>query len=85
MKKSINPNLKYMKIKGIIYLVTNRVNGKKYVKIKQTSVIRISKDNICKKYKRMSDAKSEGFNLSCISACCNGKQASHKGYTWRYT
>lgn len=25
-----------------------------------------------------------GFSQSCISACCNGKRKTHKGFIWRY-
>ena len=28
--------------------------------------------------------KIEGFTDSCISRCCKGERASHKGYKWRY-
>ena len=35
-------------------------------------------------FKSMSQAEKFGFDKSHISQCCNGKQKSHKGYTWSY-
>lgn len=29
--------------------------------------------------------RKTGFNSSKISACCNGKRKTHKGYIWSYT
>ena len=30
------------------------------------------------------EASRIGFNQSSVSSCCNGKQKTHKGYTWKY-
>lgn len=30
------------------------------------------------------DAVRQGFDSSCISRCCNGHSASHKGHAWRF-
>lgn len=30
------------------------------------------------------EAQRQGFDCGHISACCNGKLKTHKGYTWKY-
>ena len=30
------------------------------------------------------EAGRQGFNCGCISACCNGKIKTHKGFEWKY-
>lgn len=30
------------------------------------------------------DAVRSGFDSSCISRCCNGQSATHKGHTWKF-
>lgn len=30
------------------------------------------------------ECEKYGFNYRCISACCNGKQETHKGFKWSY-
>ena len=37
-----------------------------------------------KNYESMQEAKRDGFHQGAISACCNGKVKSHKGFTWRF-
>ena len=29
-------------------------------------------------------AKNNGYNRSCIQACCTGKRKTYKGYIWKY-
>ena len=36
-------------------------------------------------WKSVNECKRNGFCKSHISACCNGKLKSHKGYIWSYT
>jgi hypothetical protein len=35
------------------------------------------------KFQSMNEAERNGFNHSDVSACCLGKQKTHKGYTWK--
>lgn len=35
-------------------------------------------------WKSAMDAVRSGFDSSCISRCCAGLSANHKGYTWRF-
>ena len=30
------------------------------------------------------EARRNGFIQSNVSACCNGKKKTHRGYTWKY-
>ena len=39
---------------------------------------------IVKEWSSMKEASSNGFRISCISQCCNGKQIKHKGYIWKF-
>ncbi len=32
----------------------------------------------------LNEVKRSGFQPSCVCNCCKGKQAYHKGYSWRY-
>jgi hypothetical protein len=32
----------------------------------------------------INEAGRNGFNIGCISMCCNGKRNSHKGYLWEF-
>lgn len=35
-------------------------------------------------YKSLTDAAKEGFTISQISKCCNGKLNTHKGFRWTF-
>ena len=35
-------------------------------------------------FESVNSTKEKGFEPSCVSTCCNGIRASHKGYTWRF-
>lgn len=39
---------------------------------------------IVKVWSALTDAAENGYNMSCISECCKGKQKTHKGYKWSY-
>lgn len=43
-------------------------------------------DNLIKKWDSVRDiVRALGFNLECITGCCNGKYKTSHGYKWRYT
>lgn len=68
--------------------VTNKENcnyGTKmqnYYKAVKGISVKNSKDIII--LNSMSEGKNLGFTVDGISACCRGKNKTHKGYTWRY-
>lgn len=39
-------------------------------------------DELIKEWPSMSEAARNGFNISCISECCNGKRKTYKGFKW---
>lgn len=47
------------------------------------AVERIAPDGTAKRYAAASEALREGFTAVGISHCITGRQASHRGYTWR--
>lgn len=36
------------------------------------------------RYNALNDVMKDGFQASCVSLCCNGKNRYHKGYYWRF-
>lgn len=40
--------------------------------------------NLIKIWDSITDASNEGYNLCCISFCCNGRIKTHKGFIWKY-
>ena len=40
--------------------------------------------NLVMSFPSIAEAQRQGFDCSHISACCNGKLKTHKGYTWKY-
>jgi hypothetical protein len=41
--------------------------------------------NVIKKFKSASLAVADGFNVSCIIACCRGRRNTHGGFCWQYS
>lgn len=41
-------------------------------------------DKLVMTFPSTKEASRIGFNQSSVSSCCNGKQKTHKGYTWKY-
>lgn len=41
-------------------------------------------DNLIREWSSATEAGRDGFKFRSISACCNGKRKSHKGYKWSY-
>ena len=41
-------------------------------------------EELVHQYSSISEAKSQGFNTTCIGDCCRGQQKTHKGYKWMY-
>ena len=39
---------------------------------------------LVKKWDSIKDAFQFGYDRTCISSCCNGKQKTHKGYKWSF-
>ena len=37
-----------------------------------------------REWESMIECSRNGFSLSAVSACCQGKRKSHKGFIWRY-
>jgi hypothetical protein len=37
-----------------------------------------------REYPSIRDAGKDGFNETCISKCCHGKQKTHKGFLWSF-
>ena len=35
-------------------------------------------------YEAVNDSIKDGFQPSCITACCRGRRKTHKGYRWKY-
>lgn len=42
-------------------------------------------DVLVKKYESLTDAASDGFNISHISACCNNKRKTYGGFKWKFS
>lgn len=80
-------NLEYM-----IKMGRNKRNKEWISKLTETqrmlfgkSVVRISiMNNEIKKYETLNQVKDDGFNISCVSNCCNGIRKTHKGYKWEF-
>lgn len=56
--------------------ITSSKKHKPVVQIKDGTVIHI--------YESIRAATEHGFSLSCIIACCRGKNVSHRGFRWMY-
>lgn len=39
---------------------------------------------VVKTWDSMAEAGRHGYNFKMISACCNGRKKTHRGYIWRY-
>jgi len=40
--------------------------------------------NVIKEWKSITEASKNGYKLSKLSRCCNGKQETHFGYKWKF-
>ena len=58
----------------------------KRVDVKPKKVAQYSQDGdlICVFSSLAEASNNTGFNISCISECCNGKQKSSYGYLWKF-
>jgi len=80
---SASENMAHAFKKGLIksYFTTSgykRLNGRAVQKIDP-----VTGSVICE-YKKIMDARKDGFIDSGISLCIHGKQKTHKGYCWKY-
>lgn len=47
-------------------------------------VIQLTKEGeIIRKYSSMSETKEYGFDIGCVSSCCNGRLKTYKGFIWK--
>lgn len=37
-----------------------------------------------KEYESISSTKNDGFNISSVSNCCNGKNITYKKFFWKF-
>lgn len=52
---------------------------------KRTPVIRMDKSgNVEKRYFAMNQVSKDGFNVSNVCLCCEGRRKTHGGYLWAY-
>lgn len=67
--------------------ISNNTNRSKEIsKALSKKVYQYSKDlELISVWKSTQEAQRQGFNSGHISACCNGKLKTHKGYIWSYT
>ena len=55
-------------------------NGKKSKKVLQLSL----SGDLIREWESTAECERNGFNQGAVSACCNGKQKTHKGFLWMY-
>lgn len=66
----------------------NLHNGRaKLVGIKNSKKVEAfdSKGKFAYKFDSLREAGEAGYNMGCISMCCNGTRITHRGLTWKYT
>lgn len=79
VREVLNPNKKAKSVKG--YLV--KQYGTAYSKVEVKTYYAVSKEGNRKPYSNMVNmCKELGLNITCVSECINGKQLTHKGYTF---
>lgn len=67
------------------YNVNYGTRTKRQAKANSKKVMAISTtENKVLVFQSITQAEKLGFNSSYICKCCQGKQKTHKGYTWRY-
>lgn len=58
--------------------------GKNHVSSIPVEKVDLKTGEVLQTYESARLAESDGFESSCISLCCNGRQKRHKGYAWRF-
>lgn len=61
-------------------MARSHANGRKHYH----PVIAMKDGQIVAEYSSLREAERHGFNRCHISACCQGKKATHKGFTWAF-
>ena len=87
---------KYITHKGFIWSfseITEKAKNeikKRFIESKRSDYLRkkvyqYTKDKkLVKEWEYLSKCQDGGFDISCVSLCCNGYHKTHKGYIWSY-
>lgn len=70
-------NMNYGAVRNKI--AKTKINGKR-----SKPIMQIYNDEIIKVWPSMREAERHGFRENRISACCNKKASSYKGYIWKF-
>ena len=75
----------YKTHKGFFWSYTKKFTFKRKERYNSKSVYQYTKDNkLIRIWNSCTECELEGFDHRHISACCNGKENTHKGYIWSY-
>lgn len=75
----------YRTHKGFFWSYTKKFTYEKRERYNSKVVYQYTKDHkLIRIWNNCTECESEGFDHRHISACCNGKEATHKGYIWSY-
>lgn len=63
----------------------NPVHQKMMLEARRQPIIQYALDgSFVKRWESLSEASKEGFNNTCITMCCRGKNKTHNGFLWKY-